>query len=139
MKITRSLCAIALVAVIAQPVHAFDLGGLFGSKSESQTQSDSAAGQLLNQGIDAVAGEGTSNIVNGNVNPLVAMAANRLGVPNSLLPQLQALYDTYLGSGEVTQSDVTARPGLESWLGNKPGLNAETFATALNGLFATSN
>lgn len=117
-------------SLLISPSHAISLKSVLGSATSTETSDP------LSKGIDSIAGEGTSNILNGSVSPEVALAGKQLGIPTSYYPQLQKLYDNYKGTGSVTSEDIASQSGLSSWLDTKSDLNANTLATGLSALFS---
>ena len=119
---------------LAAPAYAISLGDVVGSATSTESSTNP-----LDKGIDSIAGEGTSNILNGKVSPEVALAGKQLGIPAEYLPQIQELYDSYKGTGSVTTEDVASKEGLSSWLDGTPNLDAGALATGLSTIFAGSN
>lgn len=68
---------------------------------------------------------------------MVVLAAKQLGIPAQYTPQLQNLYNQFKGTGTLTDANVSAQPGISSWLNKKPALDASTLAAGLSTIFST--
>lgn len=137
--VSTSLVAVLAVTVphTAQSFSLKDLAGQANKQANEGGQGNPAnANDMLNQGIDSIAGEGTAAIINGDVSPEVALAVKQLGIPAQYTPQVQALYDNFRGTGTVTATEVNQQPGLGGWLQQKEGLSASALAKGLTMLFS---
>ncbi len=123
------ICALSY-AVSLSPSYAISLDDVIGNASSTDISNP------LDQRIDSIAGEGTSDMLNGAVSPEVALAGKQLGIPAEYYPQLQQLYDRYRGDGSVTAKDVMAQDGLSGWLSDTPDMDAGSLANNLSAIFS---
>lgn len=145
MKFSALLVGASLV-VTSFSAHAFDFGTVFGSSKKKpattmrayDTNMDDSA-MPHDMEYDSTAGMNRYSTATTSDEITLSLAAERLGVPNEYMPQLQALYEKYKSSGSLMKEDIRQYDGLDNWVEQKPGLNNEIFASALTGFFAAHN
>lgn len=121
---------------ISTPSYAFSLSDIFGeSETKKQEQQAQENAESKGKGLDVGA---IAQALGGSKNPLISLAATKLGVPAEYVPHIETLYNLYVSKGNVASEDVKSTKGLAGWVDSSPKFDASTFAVALNQLFAAN-
>ena len=123
------ITAFCIFAAIASNSNAFSFKDFFGGSNTNEKVANEPA--TNNAGIESIA-----KAVGGELgNPLIALAAQTLGIPSEYIPQIEMLYKLYVNKGKIASSDVASTQGLNNWVKSSADFDYSSLATGLNNIF----
>lgn len=127
MKTKLIIPAFCVLTTLFSGAQAFSFNDLIGSNKDEKPESASG----LN--IDSIA----KSVIGSQTNPLITLAATKLGIPTKYIPQIEMLYNMFMSKGDVTSNDVSNSKGLGDWVKSSDKFNSTTLASAITHIFAT--